>query len=281
MVDKKGLARLIEENDEAEIDNAISKIFKTSARMKKKMRLFNEFNGVGGYYLLLSENHSYVDMIDKMDNIEMETLYATLQHPVVFADFTSKKLYHFYEDFNGITPVYSLIKKPMDKASKDWIFEKYEKAKSVDTKQDMRYAKIYEMSSKIKKNGVTVLINDENIAPLELLVTELSKLGKDKDRIMDYLSSIKDRDALEFASITKSFSIVDTEKNIVYAIESEKDQSGKETVKLVGHNERKQFENLYTILEAANKNPSLKVFEIGGEDGDYIPSRDAPSDLYR
>ncbi|EEZ93005.1 MAG: hypothetical protein BJBARM4_0393 [Candidatus Parvarchaeum acidiphilum ARMAN-4] len=137
---------------------------------------------------------------------------------------------------------------------------------------------MYHISYKIKKEGVLVVYNGEE-TPFEFYLVESSKLGKDQKKIMDYLNKIEDEEAARFISISDNFSIVDTEKGIVYAIETRKDKDGKDKLKFSSHENRKEFSNLYKILDEANKNPNIKVFDLDQQD--YSPTKEAPSDMYR
>ena len=275
---KKNLDKLIEQQNEAEIDKSISKIFKLSADMKEKMHLVQDFNGFNNYYIFLSDNLDYVKKINKMSNKEVEVLYSALKHPVLFVDLNSDRLDYFCEIFDGLTPGYELLTKKMEKGENDRLFERYAQAKKIDNKRDLEYARMYHISYKIKKEGVLVVYNGEE-TPFEFYLVESSKLGKDQKKIMDYLNKIEDEEAARFISISDNFSIVDTEKGIVYAIETRKDKDGKDKLKFSSHENRKEFSNLYKILDEANKNPNIKVFDLDQQD--YSPTKEAPSDMYR
>ncbi|EEZ93004.1 MAG: hypothetical protein BJBARM4_0392 [Candidatus Parvarchaeum acidiphilum ARMAN-4] len=126
---KKNLDKLIEQQNDAEIDKYISKIFKLSADMKEKMHLVQDFNGFNNYYIFLSDNLDYVKKINKMSNKEVEVLYSALKHPVLFVDLNSDRLDYFCEIFDGLTPGYELLTKKMEKGENDRLFERYAQAK--------------------------------------------------------------------------------------------------------------------------------------------------------
>jgi len=280
MDSENNLDNIISE-DEAEMDKTAAGIFRFSAEMKKDLKLVNDPNGLELYYLSISPNNAkYLEKIEKMDLSSMDMLYAALKHPVIFADVDNKKVEYLNQGFEGLDVEYNIMKKEINDKEAKRLSNLYLKAKGVETKDDLKYAEMYDVSSKIKSNGVRVVLAREK-GTLEFYLTELSELGEDGKRIIDYLSSLKNEDANYFISVSNLFSIIDTKNNMLYAMESTKDKDGKEIVKMLAHDRKENnFNFMYNIAEMAKKSPDKKVFLVNQGKETYRPDNKAPSDMY-
>lgn len=281
MAGENNLDNIISE-DEASIDKTISSIFKFSAKMKRDLKLVKDPNGFELYYLSISPNNDeYLKKIKNMDLNKIDTLYAALKHPVMFADFDNKKVEYLNLGFQGLDVVYDIKKARINEKEAKRLSDLYSKAEKVDSKEDLKYAKMYDVSYRIKDKSVRVVMTtDDN--EIEFYLTELSKLGKDGKRIIDYLGSLKSEDASYFISISSLFSIIDTKNNVLYAMESSKDKDGKEIVKMLMHDKKEgKYDLMYDIVEKANKNPNEKMFLINNDQEEtYHPNSKPPSDMY-
>ena len=272
----------VKEENEAEIDKTAADIFGFSAKMKKDLKLVKDPNGFELYYLSISPNNTeYLEKIKSMDLSGVDMLYAALKHPVMFADVAKRKAEYFNQDFEGLDIKYNIMTTQIDDNEAKRLSDLYLKAKEVETEDDLKYAKMYDVSYKIKDKAVkVVLVNNQKT--LEFYLTELSELGEDGKKIIDYLSSLKDEDASYFISVSSLFSIIDLKNNVLYAMESSKGKDGKETVKMSVHDKKDSgFGFIYDIAERAKKNPKEKVFLVDqNKEETYHPNSKPPSDMY-
>ncbi len=268
-------------DDEAKRDEITASIFRFSANMKKDLKLVKDPNGLELYYLSISPNNKkYLEKIGRMNLDEISVLYAALKHPVMFADVAKKELEYLNQNFEGLDVKYDIITTKINEKEMERLSDLYLKAKEVETKDDLKYAEMYDVSSRIKDKGVkVVLTSDENT--LEFYLTELSELGRDGKKIIDYLSGLKNEDTSYFMSISSLFSIIDTNNKVLYAMESFKDKEGKEIVKMSVHDKKEtDFKLMYSIAKRAKENPTQKVLFIDEDEETYKPSTNPPSDMY-
>jgi len=304
MVNENTLDNIISE-DEAGMDKLISDIFRFSAEMKKHLKLVKDPSGLELYYLSISRNNEkYLEKIKDMDLNAVSALYAALKHPVMFVDLDKKKIEYLSEGFEGVEVTYDIKEARIDKkeakrlsnllfyydyyplligAKKETkrLSNLHSKIEWANSKEDLKYAKMYDISYRIKDKGIKVILTQEGNT-LESYLTELSALGKDGKRIIDYLSSLKNEDAKHFINISNFFSIIDTNNNILYAMESFKDMKGDEIVKMSTHDRKEGgYEFMYDLIDRAKKNPNEKVFFVNpDEDENYHPNSKPPSDMY-
>jgi hypothetical protein len=282
MTSEKDLEKIISEIDEASLDKAASGIFKMSAKMKEKMRLVKDSNEIELYYLsMLPDNEDYLKKIKNMQLNEMEALYAALNHPILFADLDGKKLDYFSEEFKGLDPVYGIKEREINGTEAKKISKLYSMSESVDSKQDLKYAEMYDVSYKIKQGGVKVIMN-ANETGFEFYLVDLSALGNDGNKIIDYLSGLKNDDASYFASVSNDFSIIDMDKKILYTMKSSTDKNGKETIKMSKHeNKEEEYGFMYKLMGLAKQNPKVKVLFVNKpEEETYHTDSKPPSDMY-
>ncbi|MCL4372674.1 hypothetical protein M1384_01265 [Candidatus Parvarchaeota archaeon] len=268
-------------DDEAKRDEITASIFRFSANMKKDLKLVKDPNGLELYYLSISPNNKkYLEKIGRMNLDEISVLYAALKHPVMFADVAKKELEYLNQNFEGLDVKYDIITTKINEKEMERLSDLYLKAKEVETKDDLKYAEMYDVSSRIKDKGVkVVLTSDENT--LEFYLTELSELGRDGKKIIDYLSGLKNEDTSYFMSISSLFSIIDTNNKVLYAMESFKDKEGNEIVKMSVHDKKEtDFKLMYSIAKRAKENPTQKVLFIDEDEETYKPSTNPPSDMY-
>jgi len=281
MVNENTLDNIISE-DEAGMDKLISDIFRFSAEMKKHLKLVKDPSGLELYYLSISRNNEkYLEKIKDMDLNAVSALYAALKHPVMFVDLDKKKIEYLSEGFEGVEVTYDIKEARIDKKEAKRLSNLYSKIEGVNSKEDLKYAEMYDISYRIKDKGIKVILTQEENT-LESYLTELSALGKDGKRIIDYLSSLKNEDAKHFINISNFFSIIDTNNNIFYAMESFKDMKGDEIVKMSTHDRKEGgYEFMYDLIDRAKKNPNEKVFFVNpDEDENYHPNSKPPSDMY-
>jgi hypothetical protein len=268
-------------DDEAKRDEITASIFRFSANMKKDLKLVKDPNGLELYYLSISPNNKkYLEKIGRMNLDEISVLYAALKHPVMFADVAKKELEYLNQNFEGLDVKYDIITTKINEKEMERLSDLYLKAKEVETKDDLKYAEMYDVSSRIKDKGVKVVLTaDEDT--LEFYLTELSELGRDGKKIIDYLSGLKNEDTSYFMSISSLFSIIDTNNKVLYAMESFKDKEGKEIVKMSVHDKKEtDFKLMYSIAKRAKENPTQKVLFIDEDEETYKPSTNPPSDMY-
>ncbi len=282
MSDEDNLDNIISDG-EAEIDKTAASILRFSAKMKKDLKLVKDPVGFGLYYLSISPNNpKYLEKINGMDLDKIDILYAALKRPVMFVDVTNKEVKYLNQNFEGLKIEYNITQKKINGNQAKNLHNLYLKAEKVETKDDLKYAKMYDVSYKIKDKAVKVILaNSQN--RVEFYLTELSKLGKEGKQIINYLSSLKNEDADYFASVSNIFSIVDTKNNLIYQMESIKDEEGKEIVKMTVHDKKeKGLDFIYNVAEMAKKNPNEKVFSLGqDEEETYHPDSKPPADMYR
>ncbi len=268
-------------DDEAKRDEITASIFRFSANMKKDLKLVKDPNGLELYYLSISPNNKkYLEKIGRMNLDEISVLYAALKHPVMFADVAKKELEYLNQNFEGLDVKYDIITTKINEKEMERLSDLYLKAKEVETKDDLKYAEMYDVSSRIKDKGVKVVLTaDEDT--LEFYLTELSELGRDGKKIIDYLSGLKNEDTSYFMSISSLFSIIDTNNKVLYAMESFKDKEGNEIVKMSVHDKKEtDFKLMYSIAKRAKENPTQKVLFIDEDEETYKPSTNPPSDMY-
>lgn len=281
MAGENTLDNIISE-DEAKIDKTVSSIFRFSAKMKKDLKLVKDPNGFELYYLSISPNNEkYLEKIKKMDLNRIDALYAALKHPVMFADVDKKEVEYLSLSFEGLAVRYDVRKAQINDKEAKRLSGLYSKAEEVDSKEDMKYAEMYGISYKIKDKSVKVVLTKPE-SVLEFYLTELSELGKDGKRIIDYLGSLKNEDASYFVSISNLFSIVDTKNNMLYTMENSKDKDGNKIIKMSTHEKKEgDYDLMYDIAERSKKNPDEKVFLVNqAEEETYRSEGKPPSDMY-
>ena len=281
MENEKKLDNIIDD-EEAKMDENAASIFRFSAEMKKDIKLVDDQNGFELYYLSISPNNSkYLERIEKMDLNEIDMLYAALKHPVIFVDIANKEVKYLNQGFEGLEVRYSIMKTKISDKEVKRLSKLYLKAKNVETNDDLKYAEMYDISSKIKNKGVRVILTKDE-QTLEFYLTDISELGENGKRIIDYLKNLKNEDANYFISVSNLFSIIDTKNKVLYAMESYQDKDGKEIVKMLTHDKKEGgFDFMYDIAERAKKNPNEKVFFIDQKKEEtYSPNSKAPSDMY-
>ena len=266
-------------NEEIITDKSTSDVLRFSADIKKKMRLVKDENGIEIYYLNISpKNKNYINKIMQMGHNEVDRLYMALKHPILFVDLKDKTLRYFCENFNRLNLTYTLKTDEIEDKQIKKLSDIYFKSEEVDSKEDLKYANMFDVSYKIKSKGVKFIVSESEMTA-GFYLTELESLGSEGQKVIDYLSSLKSDDAAYFTAISGNFSLVDTNKKVLYTMKNSSDKEGRYTVKLSVIDDKSEYDYLEKLLNTAKQIPMQKAFLIEQPETYNVNSK-PPSDMY-
>lgn len=266
-------------NEEIITDKSTSDVLRFSADIKKQMRLVKDENGIEIYYLNISpKNKNYINKIMQMGHNEVDRLYMALKHPILFVDLKDKTLRYFCENFNRLNLTYTLKTDEIEDKQIKKLSDIYFKSEEVDSKEDLKYANMFDVSYKIKSKGVKFIVSESEMTA-GFYLTELESLGSEGQKVIDYLSSLKSDDAAYFTAISGNFSLVDTNKKVLYTMKNYSDKEGRYTVKLSVIDDKSEYDYLEKLLNTAKQIPMQKAFLIEQPETYNVNSK-PPSDMY-
>lgn len=266
-------------NEEIITDKSTSDVLRFSADIKKQMRLVKDENGIEIYYLNMSpKNKNYINKIMQMGHNEVDRLYMALKHPILFVDLKDKTLRYFCENFNRLNLTYTLKTDEIEDKQIKKLSDTYFKSEEVDSKEDLKYANMFDVSYKIKSKGVKFIVSESEMTA-GFYLTELESLGSEGQKVIDYLSSLKSDDAAYFTAISGNFSLVDTNKKVLYTMKNSSDKEGRYTVKLSVIDDKSEYDYLEKLLNTAKQIPLQKAFLVEQPETYNVNSK-PPSDMY-
>ena len=213
-----------------------------------------------------------------MGHNEVDRLYMALKHPILFVDLKDKTLRYFCENFNRLNLTYTLKTDEIEDKQIKKLSDIYFKSEEVDSKEDLKYANMFDVSYKIKSKGVKFIVSESEMTA-GFYLTELESLGSEGQKVIDYLSSLKSDDAAYFTAISGNFSLVDTNKKVLYTMKNYSDKEGRYTVKLSVIDDKSEYDYLEKLLNTAKQIPMQKAFLIEQPETYNVNSK-PPSDMY-
>ncbi|EFD93181.1 MAG: hypothetical protein BJBARM5_0052 [Candidatus Parvarchaeum acidophilus ARMAN-5] len=273
----KKLQDLVESNPEIGYDEKLSYVMDLSVNIKQKSRIVNEDGfGIASYYVCISDKEGFSKKIDSLDQDQKEALYVGIRRPLLLIE--NNKTVIFEQDPDHVNPMYTTREITLSNKKLMDIKGMYNKGAKPDIKEDKKYSTMYKLSSKIKREGIKIIMKEEN---LNFYLTELSNLKENGSKIIKYISNLNKDDFETLSYIIGPFYIIDTKKKIGYSMEmpNKDNDEGIPHFKVSDSNE---YDAFYNILETVKKVPSkIVTIEDKQENEEYKPSGTAPSDLYR
>ncbi|MGC8533320.1 MAG: hypothetical protein ACP5MV_01675 [Candidatus Parvarchaeum sp.] len=270
----KNLDEIINEDEESLYDNKLSDIFQLSANIKSKSRLIRQEFGINDYYVCMADKNIVKD-IRSLEDFLLEALYFALKRPLVLI--YNEEAFCLRQKFDGLEASYFFDPVKASKKELTKLEELYKKGEIPDVNDDRKFSEMYRISSEIKEKSFNVYLEDEGFS---FYITDTSALGKNAEKILNYISNLNKTDLERFSNITSLFSIIDTEKKKRYAILSY-NEGNAPRIKFSGTaDSEEEYAGLNKILEIA-KESGQKFLSISKNTNNYSPKDDAPSDMYQ